>query len=117
MSDLPCIVDSVVHPALDDWTAFIKIRNVDGVAYDLTGWEFYVVISKSLEWLDEEAYVSAAFESTSPESGEVQLSIPAEQLRDPGLYFRGIKAKTDTGARVTLVTGTFELVAAGPKAL
>jgi hypothetical protein len=47
----------------------------------------------------------------------VALSVPAEELIEPGLYYRGIKVKTGSGTRATLVSGTFELVAAGPKAV
>ena len=116
----PYIVDNVVHPVKDDWAAVLKINEPDtdpAVPRDLTGWEFYLVITKDLNWADDEAYVFKTFTPLDPTSGEVALSIAAEELIEPGLYYRGIKVKTASGTRATLVSGTFELVAAGPKAV
>lgn len=114
----PYIVDNVVHPVKDDWATVIKI-NESGTdpttPRDITGWEFYLVITKDLSWADDEAYIFKTFAPSDPESGEVTLSVPAEELLEPGKYYRGIKVKTASGTRATLVSGTFELVAAGPK--
>lgn len=116
----PFIVDNVVHPVKDDWAAVIKIFEAGtdpADALDLTDWEFYLVITKDLSWADDEAYVFKTFTPTDPELGEVTLSVSAEELLEPGKYYRGIKVKTASGTRATLVSGTFELVAAGPKAV
>lgn len=118
MNELPYIVDNVTHPVKDDWAAVIRIvePNTDPAEpRDLTGWEFYLVITKDLSWADDEAYVFKTFTALDPASGEVTLSVPAEELLEAGKYYRGIKAKTASGTRATLVSGTFELVAAGPK--
>ena len=120
MNDLPYIVDNVTHPVKDDWAAVVKIFEPDtnpADPRDLTGWEFYLVITKDLSWADDEAYVFKTFTPSAPVSGEVTLSVPAEELLEPGKYYRGIKVKTASGTRATLVSGTFELVAAGPKAV
>jgi hypothetical protein len=118
MADYPYIVDNVIHPVKDDWAAIVKITepNTDpAVPRNLTGWVFYLVITKDLSWADDEAYVFKTFTSADPASGEVALRVPAEELLEPGKYYRGIKVKTAAGVRATLISGTFELVAAGPK--
>jgi hypothetical protein len=110
----PFIVDYVIHPVKDDWAVVLKInepRTNPAVPRDLTGWEFYIVITKDLSWADDEAYIFKTFTPLDPTSGEVTLSIPAEELIEPGLYYRGIKVKTASGTRATLVSGTLELVA------
>lgn len=116
----PFIVENVIHPVKDDWAAVLKINEPGtnpAVPRDLTGWEFYLVITKDLSWADDEAYVFKTFAPLNPASGEVTLSVPAEELIEPGKYYRGIKVKTASSTRATLVSGTFELVAAGPKAV
>lgn len=116
----PFIVDNIIHPVKDDWAAVLKINEPDtdpAVPRDLTGWEFYLVITKDLSWADDEAYIFKTFTPLDPTSGEVTLSVPAEEFVEPGIYYRGIKVKTASGTRATLVSGTFELVAAGPKAV
>jgi hypothetical protein len=116
----PYIVDNVIHPVKDDWAAVVKVSEAGtdpAEALDLTDWEFYLVITKDLSWDDEDAYVFKTFTPPDPESGEVTLSVSAEELLEPGKYYRGIKVKTAAGTRATLVSGTFELVAAGPKAV
>jgi hypothetical protein len=115
----PFIVDNVIHPVKDDWAAVINISQAENsqAPRDLTGWEFYLVITKDLTWADNEAYVFKTFTPDNPTSGQVALSVPAEELTRPGTYFRGVKVKTPDGVRTTILSGTFELVAAGPKAL
>jgi hypothetical protein len=114
----PYIVDNVTHPVKDDWAAVLKLflPNTDPAEpRDLTGWEFYLVITKDLNWPDEDAFIFKTFTPLDPESGEVALQVSAEEFTEPGKYYRGIKAKTASGVRTTLVSGTFELAAAGPK--
>ena len=116
----PYIVDNVVHPVKDDWAAVVRINEPDtnpAAPRDITGWEFYLVITKDLNWADDEAYIFKTFTPSDPESGEITISVPAEEFIEPGKYYRGIKVKTASGTRATLVSGTFELVAAGPKAV
>lgn len=116
----PFIVDNVIHPVKDDWAAILKLTNANAqpaTPVNLTGWVFYLVITKDLSWADDEAYVFKTFTPTNPLSGEIALSVSAEELLEPGKYYRGIKVKTASGTRATLVSGTFDLVAAGPKAV
>lgn len=116
----PYIIDNVVHPITDDWGAVVKIfepNTVPPTPLNLTNWEVYLVITKDLAWSDDDAYIYETFTPTLPASGEVVLFIPAEKFSDPGHYFRGIKVKSPFGVRTTIVSGTFELVAAGPKTL
>jgi len=120
VASLPYIEDDVIHPVKDDWAAVVKITEPDtdpATPRDLTGWEFYLVITKDLSWSDDEAYIFKTFTALDPASGEVMLSVPAEEFTEPGKYYRGIKVKTASGTRATLVSGSFELVAAGPKAV
>ena len=116
MAELPYVVDNVTHPVSDDWAAVLKLTSQGtGTPVDLTGWEFYLIITKDLRWDDSDAYVFKTFQATEAASGEVTLSVLAEELSDPGGYQLGIKAKTASGTRATLVSGTFDLVSAGPK--
>ena len=118
MSDLPYIVDDVIHPVGNDWAAVVNLKQPDsGNSLNITGWTFWVTITKDKTWDDSEAYVHKSFTPSNPASGEINLSVRADQLTIPGVYYRDIKAKSATGARTTLVTGTFELVAVPTKAL
>jgi hypothetical protein len=120
MATEPYIVDDVIHPVKDDWAVVVKITEPDtdpATPRDLTGWEFYLVITKDLSWSDDEAYIFKTFVPNNPVSGEITLSVPAEEFTEPGKYYRGIKVKTAFGTRATLISGSFELVAAGPKAV
>lgn len=120
MAAEPYIVDNVIHPVGNDWAAVVKINQPDtdpAVPLNLAGWTFWVTITKDKTWDDSEAYVHKSYTALTPASGEVTLSIPADELTVPGTYYRDIKAKSATGTRTTLVTGTFELVAVPTKAL
>jgi len=113
----PYIVDNVTHPVGDDWSVVVTIKDTDGSPRNLTGWTFWVTITKDLTWDDSDAYFHKAYTATNPTSGEVTLSISADKLMIPGSYFRGIKAKSASGTRTTLVSGTFDLVSVPTKAL
>ena len=117
MADYPYIVDNVIHPVGDDWAAVVRLENTDGSPRNITGWTFWVTITKDLKWSDDEAYVHKSYTPTAPLSGEITLSIPATELTVPGKYYRGIKVKSATGTRTTLVSGTFDLVSVPTKAL
>jgi hypothetical protein len=117
VADYPYIVDNVTHPVGDDWAVVLRIKNPDGSVRDLTGWTFWVTITKDLTWDDSEAYVHKQYTATLPASGEAVLSIPADELIVPGSYFRGIKAKSSSGTRSTIASGTFNLVSVPTKAL
>lgn len=117
MADYPYIVDNVIHPVGDDWAAVVRINDVDDNPKDLTGWVFWVTITKDLSWNDDEALVHHSFTPTLPLTGEVTLSISASELTVPGRYYRGIKVKSASGTRTTLVSGTFDLVSVPTKAL
>ncbi len=117
MATYPYIIDNVTHPVGDDWAVVIRVKDTDGSSRDLTDWTFWVTITKDLAWDDSDAYVHKAYTVASPTSGEVTLSISADELTVPGSYFRGIKAKSASGTRTTLVSGTFDLVSVPTKAL
>lgn len=117
MADYPYIVDNVIHPVNDDWAAVVRINDANGDPRDITGWIFWVTITKDLTWADDEAYVHKSFSPTLPLTGEVSLSIPASELTVPGRYYRGIKVKSASGTRTTLVSGIFDLVSVPTKAL
>lgn len=116
----PYIVDDVVHPVGNDWAAVVKINQAGtdpAVPVNLTGWTFWVTITKDKTWDDSDAYAHKSFTAQAPTLGEVTLSIPADELTIPGMYYRDIKVKSSSGFRTTLVTGTFDLVAVPTKAL
>jgi hypothetical protein len=117
VADYPYIVDNAIHPVNDDWAATIRINDVDGNPKDITGWTFWVTVTKDLSWSDDEAYVNKSFVPTLPLTGEITLPISASDLTVPGKYYRGIKAKSASGTRTTLVSGTFDLVSVPTKAL
>jgi hypothetical protein len=117
VADYPYIVDNVIHPVGDDWAATVRIKDVNGDPKDLTGWIFWVTITKDLSWNDDEAYIQKSFSPTNPLSGEVALAINAGELMVPGRYYRGIKVKSVSGTRTTLVSGVFDLVSVPTKAL
>lgn len=117
MADYPYIVDNVVHPVGDDWAAVVRLSDADGNPKDITGWTFWVTITKDLSWNDDEAFIHKSFTPTSPTTGEVTLPISASELNVPGKYYRGIKVKSASGTRTTLVSGTFDLVSVPTKAL
>lgn len=116
----PYIVDNVVHPVGNDWAAVVKLNQPDtnpATPINLAGWTFWVTITKDKSWDDSEAYVHKSFSPSNPASGQVTVSVRANELTVPGTYYRDIKAKSAAGARTTLVTGTFELVDVPTKAL
>ena len=116
----PFIVDNVIVPVGNDWAAVVKLNQPDtdpAVPINIARWTFWVTITKDNTWDDSEAYVHKSFTPVNPSSGQITLAIRANELTVPGLYFRDIKAKSASGARTTLVTGTFELVAVPTKAL
>ncbi len=117
MADYPYIVDNVIHPVGDDWASTVRINDANGDPKNLTGWVFWVTITKDLSWDDNEAYVHKSFTPIYPLSGEVTLAISADQLTVPGRYYRGIKVKSASGTRTTLVSGVFDLVSVPTKAL
>ena len=117
MAEYPYIVDNVIHPVNDDWAAVVRIKDVNDDPKDITGWVFWVTITKDLSWADDEAYVHKSFTPSFPLTGEVTLSISASELTVPGRYYRGIKAKSSSGTRITLVSGVFDLVSVPTKAL
>lgn len=117
MADYPYIVDNVIHPVGDDWAAVVRIKNTDDSARDITGWTFWVTITKDLTWDDSEAFVHKSFTPSLPLTGEITLAISASELNVPGRYYRGIKVKSATGTRTTLVSGVFDLVSVPTKAL
>jgi hypothetical protein len=117
VADYPYIVDNVIHPVGDDWDSTVRINDADGNPKNLTGWVFWVTITKDLSWDDDEAYVHKSFTPIYPLSGEVTLAISADQLMIPGRYYRGIKVKSASGTRTTLVSGVFDLVSVPTKAL
>ena len=117
MADYPYIVDNVIHPVGDDWAATVRINNNSGQPKDITGWVFWVTITKELSWSDDEAYIQKSFSSANPLSGEVTLAINANELTVPGRYYRGIKVKSASGTRTTLVSGVFDLVSVPTKTL
>lgn len=117
MADYPYIVDNVIHPVNDDWAAAVRINDVNGDPKDITGWTFWVTITKDLSWDDDEALIHKSFTPSSPVTGEVTLSISASELNVPGKYYRGIKVKSSSGTRTTLVSGIFDLVSVPTKAL
>lgn len=117
MADYPYIVDNVIHPVGDDWAATVRINDTNGDPKNLTGWVFWVTVTKDLSWNDDEAYIHKSFSPTYPLSGEVTLAISADQLTIPGRYYRGIKVKSVSGTRTTLVSGVFDLVSVPTKAL
>ena len=117
MADYPYIVDNVIHPVGDDWAATVRINDANGDPKNLTGWVFWVTITKDLSWDDDEAYINKSFSPVYPLSGEVTLAISADQLMVPGRYYRGIKVKSASGTRTTLVSGVFDLVSVPTKAL
>ncbi len=115
---LPFITDHVTHAVKDDWAVVIKfVEPGTQTPRDITGWVFYLSITKDLNWADDESYIFKTFTPTNPTSGEITLSVAAEELDRAGKYYRGIKLKTDSGTRVTLISGEFNLVPAGPKAV
>ena len=117
MADYPYIVDNVIHPVGDDWAATVRINDTNGDPKNLTGWVFWVTITKDLSWNDDEAYIHKSFLPSNPSSGVITLSISADQLMIPGRYYRGIKVKSAPGTRTTLVSGVFDLVSVPTKSL
>lgn len=117
MADYPYIVDNEIHPVGDDWSAVVNLKDPEGNPKDLTGWTFWVTVTKDITWDDIEAYVHKSYVASSPLTGQVTLSIPASELMVPGRYYRGIKVKSASGTRTTLVSGIFDLVSVPTKAL
>jgi len=111
----PILLDilAIAGDTLDNWS--IKFADSDGVAYDISTFDFYFVVKKSYKTADSEAVVSKApADAVKSDSGSGVVDTlsfpltPAETEFAPGKYVHAIKLLDGTDER-TWVEGLFTL--------
>ena len=96
----------------DDKTWEIQFKDCEGTPIDITGWTVYFTAKEKKADIDADAKIIKEITSHSdPVDGKTLIIlVPADTTDLKGNFYYGIRVKKDTGERVTVLTGTLEVL-------